>query len=148
MHVLLGHLGLAAADLDALVVAQLGPRADADLEGELERRALLGQLARCRGSGLPTVAMPASWTASSYQPGSARRTASSSTASRPTCWSTTCGGTLPLRNPGTFMSRPISPAALATSRSMASGSTSTSTRTRESASSSVWVFTAAIGGGR
>ena len=38
--------------------------------------------------------MPASWTASSYQRGSPRRTASSSTASRPTWRMTTCGGNL------------------------------------------------------
>ena len=38
--------------------------------------------------------------ACSYHSGSARRTASSSTASRPTCWSTTCGGHLALAEAG------------------------------------------------
>ncbi len=96
--------------------------------------------------GSPTVVTPASFTASSYQPGSPRRTASSSTLSRPTCWSTTCEGTLPLRKPGTFISRPMASAACASWRSTASLGTSTSSRTRESSSSVVVVFSAvAIG---
>jgi hypothetical protein len=86
--------------------------------------------------------MPASATASSYQPGSPRLTASSITASRPTWRSTTSAGTLPLRNPGTRISRPSSAAALFSSRSSASVGTSTSTRTRESGSSVTFVFTA------
>ena len=88
--------------------------------------------------------MPASASASSYQPGRPRRTASSSTASRPTCCSTTSAGTLPLRKPGTRISRPSWDAAVFSSRSSASVGTSTSTRTRESGSSVVLVFTAAV----
>src|SRR5215207_888673 len=96
--------------------------------------------------GSPTVWIPASASASSYQPGRPCRTASSSTASRPTCRSTTSGGTLPLRNPGTRISRPSWDAAVFSSRSRASVGTSTSTRTRESGSSVVLVFMApAIG---
>src|SRR3954451_9451134 len=92
--------------------------------------------------GSPTVFTPASVTASSYQLGSAWRTASSSTASRPTCWITTCGGTLPLRKPGTRISRPILPAAVWSSRSSTSVGTSTSTRTCELSSSVAMVLTA------
>ncbi len=87
--------------------------------------------------------MPASASASSYQPGSPLRTASSSTASRPTCWSTTSAGTFPLRKPGTRILRPSSAAAVFSSRSSASVGTSTSTRTRESDSSVVFVLTPA-----
>src|SRR4051812_20880961 len=60
---------------------------------------------------------------------------------RPTRCSTTCGGTLPLRKPGIFKSRPRFTAASLTALSTAAGSTSTSTRTRESPSSLVFVFT-------
>ena len=95
--------------------------------------------------GLPTGARPASWMACSYHSGSARRTASSSTASRPTWRSTTSAGTLPLRKPGTFMSRPSTSAAFRSSCSIAVGGTSTATRTRESDSSSVDVVRVAIG---
>ena len=92
--------------------------------------------------GSPTVVRPASLIACSYQLGSPRRTASSSTASRPTWRITTCGGILPERKPGTRISRPIAVAAVSSSRSSASLATSTSTRTRESPSSVVLVFTA------
>ena len=128
-----------------LVLAELRRRHHADLERELERVALLGQVVELDlrvAHGLE----PASTTASSYQPGRPRRTASSSTASRPIRWSTTSAGTLPLRKPGTRISRPIWDAAVFSSRSRASLGTSTSTRTRESGSSVVLVFTAvAIG---
>ena len=42
---LVGDVGLALADLEALVLAELGLRAHADLDRELQRLALLGQLA-------------------------------------------------------------------------------------------------------
>ena len=42
---LVADVGLAAADLDALVLAELGLRADADLDREPQRLALAGQLA-------------------------------------------------------------------------------------------------------
>ena len=38
------HLGLTPADLDALVLAELGLRADADLDRELQRLALVGKI--------------------------------------------------------------------------------------------------------
>ena len=147
VHVLLGHLGLAAPGLDALVAAQLGPRADAHLEAELERSALLGQPADIevwaahRGDArlVERVLVPAGERASH---GLVEHRLATH------LLKDDLGGTLPLRNPGTRMSRPSSPAAPVISRSMASGSTSTSTRTRESASSSVCVFTAATVGGR
>ena len=51
---------------------------------------------------------------------------------------------MPLRKPGTRISRPSWDAAVFSSRSSASVGTSTSTRTRESGSSVVVVFTAAV----
>ena len=52
-------------------------------------------------SGSPTGTMRAASIAARYQPPSDSRTASSSTASRPTRWMTTGGGALPARKPGT-----------------------------------------------
>ena len=62
--------------------------------------------------GSPTGTMPAVSIASEYQLESVSRTASSSTASRPTRCSTSGAGTLPLRKPGSFSSRPSWRAAL------------------------------------
>ena len=57
-------------------------------------------------------AIPDSSIASTYQPPSELRSASSSTASRPRRRITTGGGTLPLRKPGTRIWRPSSPCGL------------------------------------
>ena len=51
LHLLGVDARLAAADLDAVVVAELGRRHHADLDREGERRALLGQIARGRRWG-------------------------------------------------------------------------------------------------
>ena len=120
--------------LDALAVAERGLRPHAHLDREGERRALLGQLVEvdlgvADGGDARLVR-----SACSYQPGRPWRTASSSTASRPTWRITTCGGTLPLRKPGTRISPPMALAAALSSCSSASAGTSTSTRTRESPS--------------
>ena len=82
-----------------------------------------------------------------YQPPIDSRTASSSTASRPTRWMITGGGTLPLRKPGMRRSRPSARAACATRFSTSSAGTSASTRTRDSGSSVTVVVTAAAMGG-
>ena len=54
--------------------------------------------------GSPTGVTPESIIARSYHSGKPSRSASSMTASRPTRWRTSCGGTLPLRKPGSFIS--------------------------------------------
>ncbi len=87
--------------------------------------------------------MPAVSIASEYQRESVSRTASSSTASRPTRCSTSGAGTLPLRKPGSFSSRPSLRARCSTRPSTSSGGTSTCTRTRDSRSSVTVVFRAA-----
>ena len=85
--------------------------------------------------GSPTGVIPVSMSARSYHSGSESRSACSRTASRPTRWMTSCGGTLPLRKPGMRMSRASWCAARSTRCSTASASIPTSTRTRESPSS-------------
>ena len=99
-------------------------RADADLDRELERLALAGEVAdvevgladrrRCR---------PRRSRRRTSSP-SAVRSASSSTASRPRRRMTTGGGTLPLRKPGTRIWRPSSRAACWMRRSTSSAGTS------------------------
>ena len=64
--------------------------------------------------GSPTVGRPDSTIARSYHSGSESRIACSSTASRPMRWMTSCGGTLPLRKPGSFISPAICFAARST----------------------------------
>ena len=54
--------------------------------------------------GSPTGVTPEVIIARSYHSGSPSRSASSMTASRPIRWRTSCGGTLPFLNPGTFIS--------------------------------------------
>ena len=73
--------------------------------------------------------------AAEYQPAIDSRTASSSTASRPTRWMITGGGTLPLRKPGMRRLRPSARAATATRFSTSVAGTSACTRTRDSGSS-------------
>ena len=85
--------------------------------------------------------------AAEYQPPIDSRTASSSTASRPTRWMITGGGTLPLRKPGMRMLRPSARAATATRFSTSAAGTSASTRTRDSGSSVTVVVTGAAMGG-
>ena len=79
--------------------------------------------------------------ASSYHSGSESRTACSSTASRPMRWITIAGGTLPLRKPGSFSSRPSAVAVRWRRDSISSLGTSASRRTRESGSSVTVVWT-------
>ena len=91
-------------------------------------------------SGSPTGTTCASSIAARYQLPSDSRTASSSTASRPTRLITTGGGALPARKPGTRMLRASSFAACVTRRSTSPGPISASTRTRDSGSSVVVVL--------
>ena len=63
--------------------------------------------------GSPIALTPESSSARSYHSGSESRSACSTTASRPNRWITSCGGTLPLRKPGIF----ISPASAFAARS-------------------------------
>jgi hypothetical protein len=79
--------------------------------------------------------MRAASIAAVYQEPIEPRTASSSTASRPTRWMTTGAGALPARKPGTRRLRPSERAACATRRSTSSEGTSAWTRTRDSGSS-------------
>ena len=91
--------------------------------------------------GSPTGSTPASSMACTYQRESPSRTASSSSALRPTRRMTTGGGTLPLRNPGMRRLRPTSRAARCRRFSTSAAGTSASTRTRLSGSSVTLVFT-------
>ena len=86
-------------------------------------------------SGSPTGTIAASSIAAEYQSPIESRTASSSTASRPTRLMTTGAGALPARKPGTRIERPSAFAACATRFSTSSGGISASTRTRDSGSS-------------
>ena len=95
-----------AADLEALVLAELGRRAHADLDREAQRLALGGQVAEVERRGRRPARCRRRRSRRSTSAPSASRTASSSTASRPRRWITTGGGTLPLRKPGSFRSRP------------------------------------------
>ena len=90
--------------------------------------------------------MPAASIASTYQRPSDLRTASSSTAARPTRWMTTGAGILPRRKPGIRIWRESVLAACWTRRSISSAGISASTRTRESGSSVTVVLTGAMGG--
>ena len=96
-------LRLALADLDALVVAELGLRAHADLDREAQRLALAPGRSPRSSSGSPTGAIRAASIAAVYQAPIESRTASSRTASRPMRWTITGGGALPARKPGTRM---------------------------------------------
>ena len=89
------------------------------------------------------MATPDSSSACSYHSGSPSRSACSTTASRPTRWITSCGGTLPLRKPGSFISPASCSAARSTRLASASGSTATSIFTRDSGRSVTVVFTRA-----
>ena len=135
---------LAAADLEALVVAELGLGADADLDREAQRLALAGQLGQVEVGLADRDDRSAPSIAAVYQPAIDSRTASSSTASRPTRWMITGGGTLPVRKPGTRRLRPSARAAWATRFSTSAAGTSASTRTRDSGSSVTVVVT--VGG--
>ena len=99
-------------------------------------------------SGSPTGTIAASSIAAEYQAPIESRTASSSTASRPTRLITTGAGALPARKPGTRRLRPSARAACAMLFSTSSGGTCASTRTRDSGSSVTDVLTvgAAMGG--
>ncbi len=55
----------------------------------------------------------------------------------------TCGGTLPVRKPGIFMSRPSERATVSMLRSTSAAGTSTFTRTRDSGRSVTVALTAA-----
>ena len=101
-----------------------------------------GSSARLR-SGSPTGTTFAPSIAAEYQPAIDSRTASSSTASRPTRWMITGGGTLPVRKPGTRRLRPSALAAWARRFSTSAAGTSASTRTRDSGSSVTVVETSA-----
>ena len=74
-----------------------------------------------RAPGSPTGTIAAASIAAVYQPPIDSRTASSSTASRPTRLITTGGGALPARKPGTRMLRPSARAACATRFSTSPG---------------------------
>src|SRR5437764_13630347 len=71
-------------------------------------------------------------------------TASPKTRSRPSRARSTCGGTLPLRNPGTLTDPARSEVACSTACFTSARGTSTVRRTRSSASSSTWVCTRPI----
>ena len=86
---------------------------------------------------------PEASSACSYHSGSASRIACSTTASRPIRWITICGGTLPLRKPGIFISPARSRAARSTRFEKRSASTATSILTFESGSSVTVVCIAA-----
>ena len=73
--------------------------------------------------------------AAEYQAPIESRTASSSTASRPTRLMTTGAGALPARKPGTRMERASDRAACSMRFSTSAAGTSASTRTRDSGSS-------------
>ena len=98
--------GSRRADLEALVLAELGLRQHADLDRELERLALRRAARRGRAAGRRRARCRRVSIASEYQLESVSRTASSSTASRPMRWITSGAGTLPRRKPGSFSSRP------------------------------------------
>ena len=142
LHLLVVDLRLAAADLDALVVAELRGRHDADLDREGERGALLRQVREVHlrvAHGLDAgvrerLLVPAGQPAAN---GLVEHRLAADLLEHH------LGGTLPLRKPGTRISRPSCAAAVFSSRSSASVGTSTSTRTRESGSSVVFVFTPA-----
>src|SRR5215204_839363 len=86
-------------------------------------------------AGSPIGTIAALSIAAEYQAPIESRTASSSTASRPTRLITTGAGALPARKPGTRMLRPSARAAWAMLFSTSSGGTAASTRTRDSGSS-------------
>src|SRR4051794_1841864 len=88
--------------------------------------------------------MRAASTAAAYQLPRESRTASSSTAARPTRWMTTGGGALPARKPGTRRLRASWRAAWAMRRSTSAAGTSASTRTRDSGSSVTVVVTGVV----
>ena len=135
-----GHRRVALGDLEPLVVA--------------ERRPSGARRSRSRTSAArpPSAARPGPppgrrpgrrarrRSPARYQPPSDSRTASSSTASRPTRLITIGGGALPARKPGTRMLRASAFAACVTRRSTSPGPTSASTRTRDSGSSVVVVL--------
>ena len=81
---------------------------------------------------MPTVTSPVSAIAAVYQRGRELSSVSVSTASRPMRRITSGGGTLPLRKPGSFISRPSRRAVCWTWRSTSADGTSASTRTRDS----------------
>ena len=130
-----GDLDLGPPDLEAPVVAELGRRAHADLDRELELARPPRGGRETSSFGSPTGVIPVSSSARSYHSGSESRSACSSTASRPTRWITSSAGTLPRRKPGICISRPSCRAARSSRFATASGSTPTSMRTRLSGSS-------------
>ena len=90
--------------------------------------------------GSPTGVTPESIIARSYHSGNPSRSASSMTASRPTRWRTSCGGTLPLRKPGSFISLANVRAAACSRLSSSSAGTTAAILTFDSGRSvtSVW----------
>ena len=139
---LIGRLRLGLADLEALVLAELGRRAHADLEFELERLALgLG-----RGDDLDAGVADRADAGARAGPARTTRAATrgsppASTAPKPSRWITSEGGALPLRKPGIRISSRQARGRRAAGRGRpCSAGTSTSTRARESGSSVTSVF--------
>ena len=124
-------LDLDLADLQALVVAEL---AFGRTPTSIEKARSSPSAGRSPTSSLgsPIGLMPLSIRARSYHSGNESRSACSTTASRPIRWITIWGGTLPLRNPGIFISPARVDAAPATRFSTVAASTATSILTRDS----------------
>ena len=128
------------ADLEALVVAERGRRAHADLERERQRLALVGQVAEVE-VGIADGRDARVVDRVEYQRPSESRTVSSRTASRPTRWMTIGGGTLPRAEPGhaQLAAERLGRLLRCAARSPPAA-TSASTRTRDSGSSVTVVF--------
>ena len=94
------------------VVAELRLRAHADLDRERELLALGGELRDVELRDRRPADRRRRAGRRSYHSPSESRSACSRTASRPTRWITSAPGTLPLRNPGIRISRPMRAAAV------------------------------------
>jgi hypothetical protein len=130
---LVGDLRLVATDLEALVLAELRAGPDRDLDRESKRLALLGQIGEVE-LRIPTGFTPTR-AARARTSRRARTRALGEDGLAPEALDHHLRGTLPLRNPGSFMSLPRRSAVRLMLPSTSFGSTSTSTRTRDSGSS-------------